>query len=87
MTAWLLNAVTKNTEAVGKLEGTLVGFQAQLTRIETKLTSVEGEVSGHGKWMHTLKIFAGAVGALLIFILVNAVWPWMKAKLGIPSTP
>jgi hypothetical protein len=80
VSGWWLNAL-------GKFEGTLVGMQTQLNRIETKLGEVEKEVSGHGKWMHTLKAFAAVMAFLLSWIFANAVWPWAKSKMGMTATP
>jgi hypothetical protein len=80
--SWLLTANARTESALGRLEATLTAVQAQLTRIESKVEKVDGEVAGHGKWMHTLKVFAAALSALIIWIFVNAVWPWLKQKLG-----
>jgi hypothetical protein len=78
---WLLNASTKMEGTLGSVEATLVALQTQMNRIESKLGEVEKEVAGHGKWMHTLKTFAVAMGILLGWVFANAVWPWAKAKL------
>jgi len=84
---WLLNAHNKIESTLGSVEATLVGFQMQMSRIETKLGEIEKEVAGQGKWMHTLKTFAGAIGVLLAWVLANAVWPWLKSKLFPSSSP
>lgn len=78
---WLLNAATKTEGSLGRVDATLSSLQQQLARIETKLSDVEREIVGHGKWMHTLKVFASVLSALLIWLFVNAVWPWLKTKL------
>lgn len=82
---WLLNASTKTEGALGKVEATLISLQSQLTRIESKLTEVEKEVHGHGRWMHTLKVFAGVMTLIIGWIFVNAIWPWLRTKMGIPA--
>ncbi|MFI5399297.1 MAG: hypothetical protein ACHQ9S_27525 [Candidatus Binatia bacterium] len=87
LSMWLLNAHTKIEGTLGRVEATLVGLQTQMNRIEAKVGEVEKEVAGHGKWMHTLKTFAGVIGVLLVWILANAVWPWAKAKLFGPAHP
>jgi hypothetical protein len=84
LSTWLLSAVAKNTETLGRMDASVSGLQSQLDRIESKLVSIEAEVKGHGKWMHTLKVFSSAVALLIVWIFVNAVWPWLKLKLGLP---
>lgn len=84
ISTWLLNASTRMEGTLGKMEATIAGIQTQLSRIEIKLGEVEKEVTGIGKWMHTLKAFAAVVLLLLGWIFVNAVWPWLKAKIGVP---
>lgn len=84
--SWVLNAVSKSESTVGRLEGTLTGLQAQLNRMEAKLDKVDAEVVGHGRWMHTLKAFSAFIAIIFGFVFVNAVWPWLKSKLGIPAT-
>lgn len=84
LSTWLLSASTKTEGALGKIDATLTAMQTQLNRIETKLGDVEDEVAGHGKWMHTLKAFAGVLLLLLGWLFVNAFWPWLKQKIGAP---
>lgn len=84
LSSWMLNATTKLEGSLGRFEGTLQGMQNQLNRIESRLEAIDKEVSGHGRWMHTLKAFGGLVAMLLVWAFVNAVWPWLKQKLGIP---
>lgn len=81
LSMWLLNAHSKIEGTLGKVEATLVGFQLQMNRIESKLNEIEKETAGQGKWIHTLKTFSVAMGILLGWVLANAVWPWAKAKL------
>lgn len=81
LSMWLLNAITKMEGTLGRVEATLANLQTQINRIEAKLGEVEKEVTGHGKWIHTLQVFAGVVVFLLGWVLVNAVLPWAKAKL------
>lgn len=87
VSTWLLNSNAKLLENYGKMESTLIGVQAQLGRIESKLDLVNGEVTGHGKWIHTLKIFAGVIGAILVWLITYALWPWLKAKIFGGGTP
>lgn len=86
---WLLNAHTKLEGTLGKVEALLVGLQTQINRVEAKLGEIEKETAGQGKWIHTLKTFAVAVGVLLGWVLANAVWPWARGKLfpGTSGTP
>lgn len=87
LSTWLLSAVAKNTETLGKVDANVTGLQSQLDRIELKLSAVAEEVKGHGKWMHTLKAFAVVVVFLFGWVFVNAVWPWLKSRMGIPTGP
>ncbi|MCY7378484.1 MAG: hypothetical protein LH467_03985 [Gemmatimonadaceae bacterium] len=80
----MITAINKMEGTLGRLEATLTSLQGQLGRVETKLGEVEREVAGHGKWMHTLKVFAGLMSVFIGWVFLNAVWPWLKSKLGIP---
>jgi hypothetical protein len=84
MTTWLLNAVSKNTETLGKVDATLVGLKAQVDRIETKLDAVKEDVKGHGTWIHTFKVALLGAGILVGWAVVYIAVPRLKAKLAQP---
>jgi hypothetical protein len=74
---WLLNAMHKNTEMLGKLDGTVASFQAQIDRMEGKVDAIHDEVKGHGKWIHTLKFALLGVGILIGWAVVYGIGPWV----------
>ena len=80
LSMWLVGAVTRNSEALGKVEGTLVGLQAQMDRMEGKLDAIKTNVEGHGKWIHTLKIALTGIGIVLAWAVVYGLGPWVTAK-------
>ncbi|MEO6864876.1 MAG: hypothetical protein ABI229_05440 [Gemmatimonadaceae bacterium] len=79
LSGWLLNAVTKNTETLGKVDATIGSLHAQMDRIETKLDAIETEVKGHGNWVHTLKYVISGVGVLIAFAIAHLAVPWVTA--------
>ena len=80
LSTWLLNAVTKNGETLSKLDASVSLLRTQIDRIEGKLDTVKDEVKGHGHWIHTLKFVLGAIGMLVSWVIVFAIWPWVKSK-------
>lgn len=80
LTAWLLNAVTRNTEVVGKIDGRLASLQEQMNRVESKVDAINVEVKGHGNWVHTLKYVLSGIGVLIAWAVAYAVGPWFKSK-------
>lgn len=78
--SWLLNATTEMRGTLGRVEGTLVGLQAQVDRVETKLDAIKTDVRGHGNWIHTLKFSLLGIGILIGWAVVFAVGPWVKSK-------
>lgn len=81
---WLLNAVSKNTEALAKVDATLNALKSQVDRIETKLDTVKEDVKGHGTWIHTFKIALAGAGILIGWAIVYIAVPWLKIKLATP---
>jgi len=82
-----MTELTKIENALGKLDTRVENLQAQVGRVETKLGEVEKEVQGHGKWMHTLKAFAGVIVVVLGWVIVYAVLLWVKAQLSHGAHP
>jgi hypothetical protein len=80
LSMWLLNAMTRATEAIGKIEANVAALQTQMNRMEDKLDAIKTEVKGHANWMHTLKVALAGLGILLGWIVVYAVVPWVKTK-------
>ena len=81
LTMWLLTAMQRNTETLGKLDGTVASFQAQMDRVESKVDVIKAEVKGHGNWIHTLKYVLSGFGVLITWAIVYGLAPWVKAKL------
>lgn len=81
LSTWLLSAVTKNTEAMGRVEATAASLRTQMERMETKLDVIATEVKGHGNWIHTLKHALLVIGIIIGWAVVYAVGPWVKMKL------
>jgi hypothetical protein len=81
ISSWVLAAVTRNTETLGKVEGTLVGLQAQMNRVESKIDTITTEVAGHGRWVHTVKYVLSGLGIFLAWLVAYVVAPWIKTKL------
>jgi hypothetical protein len=84
ISTWVLNAVTRLDGATGKVDARLDGIEKQLEKLDSTLDRIEGEVRGHGKWLHTLQVTGGMLFVLIGWIVANAVWPWLKAKIGAP---
>lgn len=80
---WVLNSVNQLNATAARLETRLDGIEDALKRLDGKLDRIDGEVAGHGKWMHTLKAFAGVGVVIGGWLFVNGVWPWLKAKVGL----
>ncbi len=80
LTAWLINAVTRNTEVLGRVQGTLDSLQAQVQRIEEKVDAIKADVKGHGNWIHTMKYVLTGLGVLLTWLVAFVVGPWLRAK-------
>lgn len=81
LSMWLVNALSRNTEALGKVEGTLSGLQAQVDRVEAKVDAIKADVKGHGHWVHTLKYVLSGLGVLLAWLIAYVIGPWLKGKL------
>lgn len=81
LSMWLLNAMTRNTETLGKLEGTMLSLQAQVDRVEAKVDTIKTDVKGHGNWVHTLKYVLSGLGVLLAWLVAYAIGPWLKTRL------
>lgn len=81
ISTWLLNAASKNAEAMGRVDANVASLRAQMDRVEAKLDVVAAEVRGHGNWIHTLKYVLSGIGVLLGWAIVYAVFPWVKSRL------
>lgn len=84
LSMWLLNAITRVEGTLGRIEATVGGLQTQVDRVESKIDGIDREVVSQAKWIHTLKAFAGVVVFILGWVAINAVWPWVREKLGVP---
>ena len=80
LSMWLLNAQAKNTESLGKIEGTLASIQSQVERVESKVDSIKDDVKGLGNWVHTMKYVLSGLGVLLAWLIAYVVGPWLKSK-------
>lgn len=78
---WLINAINKFEASIARVDATVNGMHGQLDKIDRRLEKIEGEVGGHGKWVHTLKYVLSAAGVLALFIVANFVVPWLRSKL------
>ena len=87
LNTWVINSLNRIEGTLGRLEATVAHVQTQIGSVDTKLTEIEKEVAGQGKLMHTLKVFATGLAILIGWLFVNAFWPWLRTKLGIPSGP
>lgn len=76
---WLIAEKVQNS--LGRFEATFVAVQTQLNRMEAKLGTIEREVSGQGKWIHTFKVGLSGLGVLIGWAVVYAVGPWVKSRL------
>lgn len=83
MTTWLLNAVSKHTETLARVDATVAALKAQLDRMEPKLDAVKKDVEAHGTWIHTFKVALLGAGILVGWAVVYIVGPWLKSKLGL----
>lgn len=78
---WVMNASAKVEGSLGKFEGTLAGFQTQLDRVEQKLSDIDSEVRGIGRWTHTVKWGLAALAFLVSIMVTYVVGPWLKTKI------
>ena len=81
LSTWLLNAMSRHTETLGKVEATLTMLQAQMDRMATEVDSIKTEVKGHRNWIHTLKVVLSGLGVIIGWAIVFAVGPWVKTKI------
>lgn len=83
VSGWVLNAVTQLNGATAKIDARLDSIEKLIGKLDEKLDRVETEVAGFGKWMHTLKVCGGILVIVLGWTFANAVWPFLKTKLGL----
>ena len=82
---YVFASIAKIEGSLGRIEGKLDGVQVQLSTVERNLGAIERDTVGHGRWIHTLQAFAAGVAALIAWVFVNALWPWLKGRIGVPG--
>ncbi|MBX3173259.1 MAG: hypothetical protein KF709_02550 [Gemmatimonadaceae bacterium] len=83
LSGWVLTAVNRLESSSGKMDARLDAIERALEKLDGSIGRVESEIKGHGKWMHTLQVVGGIIVLVMSWTFVNAVWPWLKPKLGL----
>lgn len=82
---WLMTAVNRLEASTARIEARLDGIQADVKKTAESIGTVETEVRSQGRWIHTLKVLGTGLFVLLCWVFVNAVWPWLKTRIGLPA--
>ena len=79
--AWVLTAINKMEGTLGRIEATVIALDKKVDGLGDDTKSMRDTVSGHEKWVHTLKVLCWAIGIIGGWVVVNVVGPWVVAKL------
>jgi hypothetical protein len=85
LSMWAVNAINKLEGTLSRVETSLSGLQAQMTRMEAKVDDVKDNVGSHDKWVHTLKVLLTGASILISIFVTYLIGPWIKAKFGLPA--